>query len=168
MSQGNAPQQGGAVGLQQGVQNFLAQHPQALQIPPAQLVAAVVPPVVPPPAQPTRRQLIAQELQSFLTAYPDGATIAANLPAAWQLLQQNLANVQIDRNNIGGSKQANQGVEGLWIGELIDTMRTLHKAATQPGTPFYGNKFWTELNGKYRTLSGIDGADDDDDDDDSG
>jgi hypothetical protein len=151
MTQGGAPEQGVAAGLQQVVQNFLVQNPQAAQLPAGQLVGAVQAPPPPPPAPPRRKLLIAQELASFMAVFATAAAVGQNVAGALLQLTQNLGNVGIVYRDREKSKANNDGVNGLQIGELLDMLNTLNAFANRPG--FKADKFWNKLVTMHEIMS---------------
>jgi hypothetical protein len=147
--------------LQQAVQNFVAQNPQAVNIPPGQFVAAAQagPPAVPPPQ--SRRALIAAELQSFMNVYPDANTIAANLPGALIQFTQNMGNVGIVFRQDNQSARNNPGVDPFHVRELIDMLSTLNNRQAA----FQADRFWHKLVTMRDIMLQPDETDDDTDSD---
>lgn len=100
----------------------------------------------------TRQQLIAEELQKFMTAFPNAAAVAGNLPAALKQLTTNLGNVGIVYQQNEQSKANNPGVNGLQVGELLDMLHTLNQFAGNPSA-FQADKFWKKLVTMYEVMS---------------
>jgi hypothetical protein len=93
----------------------------------------------------SRAAVIADALDGFINQWQNQDTVAGYLAEAYDSLATWLAGAGINYQDNEGSKQANPGVNGLQIGEVLDLLHTLYTFSYGGSAGFLPAKFWHKL-----------------------